>query len=114
MFLQLAHTKLNVFVVSKEFILSCYKAGQSFPREEKFSMVQQIRTAFSVHLNVAEGCLRRSVAERMRSYEVARGSIIEVDALDIVVKLGYTSPEKLTELGALLRRSFQLISRMIS
>ena len=116
MFLDLAHTKLDVFRVSREFILLCYKETKSFPSEEKFAMVQQIRrTALSVHLNVAEGCSRKSVAERKRFYEIARGSVIEIDtALDIAVDLGYITKEKLTELGVLMVRSFQLISKMIS
>lgn len=116
MFLQLAHTKLDVFSVSKEFVLSCYKATKSFPSEEKFAMIQQIRrAALSVHLNVAEGCSRRSARERKRFYEIARGSAIEIDtALDIATNLGYTSKASLDELGALLIRSFQLISKMIS
>lgn len=116
MFLDLAHTKLDVFRVSREFVLLCYKETKSFPSEEKFAMVQQIRrAALSVHLNVAEGCSRKSVAERKRFYEIARGSVIEIDtALDIAVDLGYITKEKLTELGVLMVRSFQLISKMIS
>jgi four helix bundle protein len=115
MFLQLKHTELDVFVVSKSFVLSCYKAIKSFPTEEKFALTQQIRrAALSVHLNVAEGCSRKSAAERKRFYEVARGSAIEIDAaLDIAAALGYTSKEALIELGGLLIRSFQLISKMI-
>ena len=116
MFLELSHTKLDVFKVSKEFVLSCYKETRSFPSEERFAMIQQIRrAALSVHLNVAEGCSRKSVAERKRFYEIARGSVIEIDAaLDIAVNLGYITKEKLTELGVLMVRSFQLISKMIS
>jgi len=116
MFLELAHTKLDVFKISKEFVLSCYMETRFFPSEERFAMIQQIRrAALSVHLNVAEGCSRKSIAERTRFYEIARGSVIEIDAaLDIAVNLGYITKEKLTELGVLLVRSFQLISKMIS
>ena len=116
MFLELAHTKLDVFKISKEFVLSCYKETRTFPSEERFAMIQQIRReALSVHLNVAEGCSRKSVAERKRFYEIARGSVIEIDtAFDIALNLGYTSKEKLVDLGVLLVRSFQLISKMIS
>jgi len=79
-------------------------------------MVQQIRrAALSVHLNVAEGSSRKSATERKRFYEIARGSIIEIDAaLDVAARLGYTSKESLRELGILLIRSFQLISKMIN
>lgn len=116
MFLELAHTKLDVFQVSKKFVLTCYKETKSFPAEEKFGIISQLRrAALSVHLNVAEGCSRKSVAERKRFYEIARGSIIEIDAaLDIAVELSYTTKERLTELGEYLKRSFQMISKMIT
>jgi four helix bundle protein len=116
MFLELKHTTLDVFKVAREFVLACYKETKNFPAEEKFAMISQIRrAALSVHLNVAEGCSRKSLAERKRFYEIARGSLIEVDtASDIAVHLNYTSKEKLKELGTLMVRTFQLISKMIS
>jgi four helix bundle protein len=116
MFLTLAHTKLDVFTISKSFALACYKETKSFPAEEKFGMISQIRrAALSVHLNIAEGSSRKSVTERKRYYEIARGSVIEIDAaLDIAVALEYTSIQKLDELGKLMIRCFQMISKMIS
>jgi len=116
MFLDLSHTKLDVFSVTKAFVLSCYKETQFFPQEEKFGMISQIRrAALSVHLNVAEGCSRKSVTERKRYYEIARGSIIEIDAaLGIAADLNFTFKEKLSDLGVLLVRSFQLLSKMIN
>ena len=116
MFLELSHTKLDIFKVSKSFVLNCYRETKTFPPEEKFGIVQQIRrAALSVHLNVAEGCSRRSAIERKRFYEIARGSVIEVDAaLDIAVELNYTTKERLYELGQFIIRCFQMISKMIS
>ena len=115
MFLELSHTKLDIFKVSKSFVLTCYKETKAFPAEEKFAIIQQIRrAALSVHLNIAEGCSRKSAAERKRFYEVARGSLIQVDsALDISVELNYTTKENLMELGHLIVRMFQLISKMM-
>ena len=116
MFLQLAHTKLEVFQVSKKFVSECYKQTKLFPPEEKYGMIQQIRrAALSVHLNIAEGCSRKSEVERKRFYEIARGSIIEIDAaLDIAVGLSYTTKEKLTETGTLMLSSFRMISKMMT
>jgi four helix bundle protein len=116
MFLELSHTKLDVFAVAKQFVLLCYKETRNFPQEERFAMTSQIRkAALSVFLNIAEGCSRRSPAERKRFYEISRGSLIEVDAaLDIAVELNYHSKEKLQELGVIISRTFQLISKMIT
>jgi len=116
MFLELAHTKLDVFNISKEFVLCCYNETKSFPNDEKFALVQQIRrAAVSVHLNLAEGSSRKSLAERNRFYEISRGSVIEVDtAFDIAVGLGYATKEKLSLTGSLLIRTFQMLTKMIA
>jgi len=78
-------------------------------------MVKQIRRAvLSVHLNIAEGCSRKSQAERRRYFEVARGSVIEVDtAIDIAIELNYSSFEQLRTLGNLIVRTFKQLSGLI-
>ncbi|MFT3825639.1 MAG: four helix bundle protein [Chitinophagaceae bacterium] len=116
MFLELSHTKLEVFKLSKEFVLTCYKAAQHLPTEERYSMIQQIRrAALSVHLNIAEGCSRKSLAERKRYYEIARGSLIEIDtAFDVAISLNYITEEALQEAGNLILRCFQMLSKLIA
>lgn len=93
MFLQLAHTRLNVFQYSKSLALECYRITKLFPQEERFAISQQIRrAALSVHLNIAEGASRKSAAERKRYVEIARGSVIEVDAaIGISFELHYVT-----------------------
>jgi four helix bundle protein len=115
MFLQLSHTKLNVFQFSKSLALECYKVTKLFPNEEKFAMVQQIRRAeLSVHLNIAEGCSRKSMNERKRYFEIARGSVIEIDtAIDIAYELSYVSVDQLQPLGNNIIQTFKLLSGLI-
>ena len=115
MFLQLAHTRLNVFQSSHLLALECYKITKQFPNEEKFTMVQQIRrAALSVHLNIAEGSSRRSITERTRYFEIARGSVIEIDtAIDIAHQLSYTYQEELQNLGDSIVKTFKLLSGLI-
>jgi four helix bundle protein len=88
---------------------------KDFPLEEKYALTSQIRRgALSVHLNIAEGCSRKSVTERKRFFEVSRGSIIEIDsAFDIAEDLNYCSKEKLVNLGTFMVRCFSMLSRMI-
>jgi len=97
-------------------VLECYRQTKSFPSEERYALTQQIRrAALSVHLNIAEGCTRKSEVERKRFYEIARGSIIEIDAaLDIAVGLSYTTKVNLAETGTLMLSSFRMISKMIT
>lgn len=115
MFLQLAHTKLDVFKFSQELALECYKITKLFPDSEKFAMISQIRrAALSVHLNIAEGCSRKTKPDRKRFYEIARGSVIEIDAaIGIAYKLTYANLEQLKPLGENIIKSFKLLSGMI-
>lgn len=116
MFLQLAHTRLNVYDSAQQLILECYRLTKLLPADERFNMVQQIRrAALSVNLNIAEGCSRKSQVERNRFFEIARGSVIEIDtAIDVAVKLSYLSSEQLQTFGDLIVKNFKLITGMIS
>src|ERR1700743_2421933 len=82
----------------------------------KYILTQQIkRAALSVHLNVAEGASRRSELERKRFYEIARGSVIEIDAaLDVAFDLGYCEIENLEPLGESLIKCFKYLSGLIN
>ena len=115
MFLRLAHTKLNVFQSSQELTLECYKITTLLPDTEKFAMVQQIRrAALSVHLNIAEGCSRKSIAYRKRFFEISRGSVIEIDtAIGIAYKLAYVTLDDLQILSNNIIKTFKLLSGMI-
>ncbi|MCW3094045.1 MAG: four helix bundle protein [Ferruginibacter sp.] len=78
-------------------------------------MITQIRrAALSVHLNISEGASRKSETERKRYYEIARGSIIEIDAaLDIANDLEYLSNQNLTTIGELTVKCFKMLTGMI-
>lgn len=116
MFLQLGHTKLDIYNIARQFVKECYMATNKFPAEERYILVQQIkRAALSVHLNIAEGSSRKSEVERKRFYEIARGSVIEVDAaLDIAADLGYVSAEHIEPLGEALVKCFKYLSALIN
>lgn len=116
MFLQLAHTKLLVFAKSKDLILESYRLTKLFPEYERFALAQQIRrAACSIHLNIAEGCSRKSLVERNRFFEIARGSLVEVDtAISIAIDLEYISIEKLDRIKILIIENFKLLSALIS
>lgn len=115
MFLQLAHTKTPVFQESKKLTMECYRITKDFPPEEKFAMVQQIRrAALSVHLNIAEGCSRKSNPERKRFFEISRGSVIEIDsAFDIAMELNYKDEKELLSLGNYIINTFKQLTGLI-
>ena len=115
MFLDLNHQKLDIYEMSRKLVKACYDFSNLLPKDEKFAMISQIRrAALSVHLNIAEGCSRTSGAERKRFFEIARGSLIEIDAaLDIALDLKYITqnPEDLKEP---LTRCFKMLTGLIS
>ena len=115
MFLQLNHQKLDIYSFSKTFVLECYKLTKILPSEEKFGMISQIRrAALSVHLNIAEGASRKSETERKRFYEIARGSLVEIDAaLDISNDLSYLDNYNTDKLGESTIRCFKMLSGLI-
>ena len=116
MFLQLGHTKMEVYSASRKLISACYKLTQTFPPEERFALSQQIRrAAISNHLNIAEGSSRKSDAERRRFYEIARSSVIEIDAaLGAANDLGYCKIEHMQTLGESLVTCFKLARGLIN
>ena len=115
MFLQLKHTRLEVFKFSQELALECYRLTILFPDRERFAMISQIRrAALSVHLNIAEGCSRKSVTERKRFYEIARGSAVEIDtAIGIAFKLSYVTMEQLSNFENLIISNYKILSGLI-
>ena len=116
MFLQLSHTKLEIYTVIKSFTKECYILSNKLAPEERFNMVQQLRrAALSVHLNNAEGCSRKSDTERRRFFEIARGSVIEIDAIfDIAEELKYIVKADLEMLGNLMIQVFKMLSGLIN
>lgn len=115
MFLTLNHQKLDVYHASKEFVLECYRFSNLLPDSERFNLISQIRrAALSVHLNIAEGASRKSVAERKRYYEIARGSLVEIDSgLDISSELGYLKNISTEALGQKMITCFKILSGLI-
>ena len=116
MFLQLAHTKIDAYKESKKLAMECYRVTKTFPSEEKFAMISQIRrAALSVHLNIAEGCSRKSVVERKRFFEISRGSVIEIDAaIGVAYELQYCEIQSLQLLGALIVSNFKQLTGLIN
>jgi four helix bundle protein len=115
MFLTLNHQKLKVYSVSRTFVMECYKLTKHLPAEERFGMISQVRrAALSVHLNIAEGASRKSETERKRYYEIARGSIIEIDAaLDIAESLKFLGGYNSEPLGSSMVECFKMLSGML-
>lgn len=116
MYLPLAHTKLDCYHLTRKLVLSCYQLSKKFPESERFGLIQQIRrAATSVSLNIAEGSARRTKAERRRFYEIARSSVVEIDAiLDLCFDLEYCKKIDMDPTGAMISRCFKTITGLMN
>ena len=115
MFIQLNHKSLKIYDAIRELVKEVYPVSIKLPAEEKFNMVQQMRrAALSVKLNLAEGSTRKSPNERKRFYEVARGSVVEIDAvLETAVDLTYFKSDQLNSVAKLLNKCFAMLSNRL-
>lgn len=70
-----------------ELSLNLYKVTKSFPQEERYGLISQIRkAAVSVPSNIAEGQARYSKKEFVRFLYFAKGSLAELDTQCIMAK----------------------------
>lgn len=85
------YRKLKVWQKAHKLVLVIYKATASFPREEMYSLVNQIRrAAVSIPSNISEGCGRYGNRELKRFMSIAMGSANEVEYQLLLAKdLGY-------------------------
>ncbi|HMR84987.1 MAG TPA: four helix bundle protein [Niabella sp.] len=113
--LQLSHKSLKVYQFSIELVKEIYQHTKTYPKEEQFVLVSQLRrAAISVCSNLAEGSARKSKAEKKRFYEISRSSLVEVDTqIEISPILEYLKNEIL-KLEEYLESVFKMLSKMIS
>lgn len=115
MFLTLNHQNPAVFPAAKILTSECYNFTLRLPPEEKSGMSSQIRrAALAVYFNIAEGCSRKSVAERKQFFEIARRSIIEIEAaFDIAEILHYFDQYPKDKLKNAVVECFKILTGLI-
>ena len=81
------HKDLDVWNKSMEFAEQAYRLTRTFPKEEQFGLVSQIRrSAVSIPSNIAEGAARNSSKEFMQFLYVAMGSLSEIETQLLLAK----------------------------
>jgi four helix bundle protein len=93
-----AQSYRDLLVWQKAMVLAkeIYKITASFPPEEKFGLISQMRrAAVSVPSNIAEGQARNTTGEFIVFISHAEGSLAELDTqLTLAVELDFSSSEK--------------------
>ena len=104
--------KLDVYQKARELIKDIYLLQNSFPKEERYALGDQVRrAATSIAANLAEGSGRQSMKEKVHFVEIAYGSMTEVFCeLQTACDLGYIKEEQLDT----LRPQFTDIAKMLS
>ena len=105
---------LDLYKASKDLVLSVYALLRKFPKEEQYALCDQLRrAAISIPSNIAEGSGRTSAKDQAHFFEIAFGSLMEIECqLDIACDLGYISNEELESLNAQIARVAAMLSGM--
>ena len=94
-------TDLDAWKEGHRLVLMIYQITESFPKEEMFGLVSQMRRcAVSVTSNIAEGFSRQSYREKIQFYSTAQGSLTELQNQLLVSRdVGFLKRKKFQELG---------------
>ena len=103
---------LAIWKRSHALAIEIYKITQTFPRDEVFGQVSQIRRAIvSIPTNIAEGCGRRTKTEFAQFLNIASGSASEVEYELLLAKdTGYISEQQYEHLKNEIREIRSMIS----
>ena len=72
--------QLKVWEVSHEFAVGVFLISRNFPKEELYGITSQVRrAAFSIPINIAEGCGRHTSKDFAHFLDMAMGSASEVE-----------------------------------
>lgn len=88
------YTDLKVWQESKKLAVLIYQITKKFPKEEMFSLIDQMRrAAISISSNIAEGFGRQTYKEKIQFYYQAQGSLTELkNQILISESIGYMQP----------------------
>jgi four helix bundle protein len=99
------YKELKVWEKAHSFTLRVYECSSIFPKEELYSLTNQLRrAASSVPANIAEGCGKNSKSELAHFLNIALGSANESEYYLILSK----------DLSYLKEESFQILFNLIN
>jgi len=94
-------TDLNAWKEGHSLVLVIYKITKTFPLDEKFGLIDQMRRCIvSITSNIAEGFSRKTKKEKAQFFYMALGSVTELqNQLLICRDLGYLKAEDFKEIA---------------
>jgi len=111
-----SYKELDLWIRSKALVLDIYEVTKSFPKEELFGLVSQLRRAsVSISANIAEGHGRNTSKETSYFLHICRGSLFEVETLLILSnELTFISNEKFNELSLIVTDCIKMSNGLIN
>lgn len=105
------YRNLLVWQKADALAFEVYRITKNFPKDELYGITSQMRRcALSVPANIVEGYARAGVKEGLHFYNIAYGSIAELEYfLGFSFRLGYTSQEDFTTLTQLRDEAARLL-----
>lgn len=109
-------TDLIVWKEGHKLVLATYLLTQDLPKNEIFGLTSQMRRAVtSFTSNIAEGFGRNSIKDKSRFYNIARGSLIELQNQLIISKdLNYLQSEQFDKIFQQTITCHKLINAFIT
>ncbi|EKD91065.1 MAG: hypothetical protein ACD_30C00049G0033 [uncultured bacterium] len=94
-------TDLNVWKEGHKLVILIYKITKNFPKEETYSITDQMRrAAASITANIAEGFGRQGYKEKVQFYYLSKGSLSELKNFILIAKdVGYLNNEAMMNLA---------------
>lgn len=109
-------TDLRAWQYGHQLVISIYAITKKFPREETYSLIDQIRrSASSVTSNIAEGFGRQGVKEKIQFFFLAQGSLTELkNQILIANDVGYLKKEDFDLLVEQANTTHQILQGLIT
>jgi four helix bundle protein len=110
-----SYKELDAWKKSKDLVKEIYVELNSFPSDEKFGLISQIkRASVSVPANIAEGHGRNHTKDTIQFLHISRGSLYEVETLLIIAEdLGFITSEKSTLLQSKISECARILNGLI-
>lgn len=112
----LPHEKQEVWVAAKSLAAGVYRITATFPKEERFGLVDQMRRAgVPVMSNLAEGCGRTSARDQAHFSQMAFSSLLELDAqFQLALDLSFLTESEYQGIRISIRELVKRISALRS
>jgi len=109
------HKDLNVWNEAIELVTDIYKMTRSFPKDEQYGLISQIRrAAVSIPSNIAEGSARSSRKEFIQFLNISMGSAVELETQVIISKnLGYITEELFQKISDKVNKISKMVQGLI-